>query len=146
MGEEIICTRCNTKVYTTPYSIICAKCEMKSNRKLEKMFELQIAFQERLGNSIPKYSLTIMSNENIELIKNQILAIVDESMEALREVPWKPWKVNLVIDLPSFRTELIDIFHFLINLFLYAGMNVEMVWKIFLEKNKINNQRQDNGY
>lgn len=118
----------------------------------QDMFNLQISFQKRLNNNIPNFGFkefSLISKENVSLIKNQILALVDEAMEALREIPWKPWKNILTfesVDLIKFRTELIDIQHFLINLFLYAGMTPEMVWKIFLEKNKINNQRQDNGY
>ena len=42
--------------------------------------------------------------------------------------------------------ELIDIFHFLVNLFLFAGMDSNMVLEYFLEKNKINVQRQKDGY
>lgn len=114
---------------------------------LEKIFELQTTFQESLGHFIPKYALTIGSKENVELIKLQTLALVDEAMESLREIPWKPWKhVNTTIDLEKYRMELIDIFHFLVNLFLFAGMDVRMVLEYYLRKNKINTVRQKNGY
>lgn len=115
-------------------------------RILENIFRLQVSFQKLLGNDIPKYASSILSKENVEIIKNQILALVDESMEALREIPWKPWKVNNTINLDNFRMELIDIFHFLINLFLYAGMSPQMVWDYFYLKNKTNVQRQKDGY
>ena len=114
--------------------------------KLEDIFQLQKSFQQLLGNPIPIYSIDFINIHNIELIKNQILALVDETMEALREIPWKPWKIKNIIDVPKFRVELIDIFHFLINLFIFAGMDASKVWSLFLEKNRINVKRQENGY
>ncbi|GAH98577.1 unnamed protein product, partial [marine sediment metagenome] len=42
--------------------------------------------------------------------------------------------------------ELIDILHFLINLFIFTGMNEKEVFSIFKIKNKINKERQKNGY
>lgn len=113
---------------------------------LEKIFQLQIDFQESLGHYIPKYALTVGSKENVDIIKNQMLALVDEAMEALREIPWKPWKISSSFDLVKYREELIDIFHFLVNLFLFAGMDTKMVLEYFLDKNKINVQRQKDGY
>lgn len=114
---------------------------------LEKIFELQTTFQKSLGNFIPKYALTIISKENVDILQLQTLALVDEAMESLREIPWKPWKIiNTSFDLEAYRMELIDIFHFLINLFIFAGMDVPMVLKYYLEKNKINKERQKNGY
>lgn len=113
---------------------------------LENIFVIQTNFQKMLGSAIPITSLDIMSSSNINNIKNQILALVDESMEALREIPWKAWKINTSFDIPKFRMELIDVFHFLINLFIFAGMDSNMVLQYFLEKNKINVQRQKDGY
>ncbi len=114
---------------------------------LEKIFELQTIFQKSLGYNIPKYALSIMSKENVELIKIQTLALIDEAMESLREVPWKPWKnTNRTIDLEAYRMELIDIFHFLVNLFIFAGMDTQMVLEYYLRKNKINLERQKSGY
>lgn len=115
-------------------------------RILENIFQLQISFQKLLGFNIPRYERSIMSKENIRIIKNQILALVDESMEALREIPWKPWKINNTINLKKYRMELIDIFHFLINLFIFAGMTPNMVWDYFYLKNQTNVQRQKDGY
>jgi len=113
----------------------------------ETIFELQVNFQKLLNNPIPNFDgILFVKDINIDLIKNQILALVDESMEALREIPWKPWKVNLNIDLEKYRMELIDIFHFLINLFIFAGMSPIMIFKMFVKKNEINVQRQKDGY
>ena len=117
-----------------------------NTNNLEYLFKLQEKFQELIGNEIPYIKDYINNPINIELIKNQILALYDEVGEALREVPWKPWKLNQKFNVKKFRIELIDIFHFLINLFLLSGMNSRQVINLFKNKNKINIRRQKNGY
>lgn len=115
-------------------------------KELEELFYLQIKFQESMGITFPRWKNDISDKYNIELIKNQILALYDEVGEALREVPWKPWKVNQEFNINKFKMELIDIFHFLINLFLLVNMDSEEVINLFKIKNEINRKRQKNGY
>jgi len=114
--------------------------------ELEKLFELQKQFQRLLGIEFPYIKDYIINPINIELIKNQILALYDEIGEALREVPWKPWKINQDFNVAKFKMELIDVFHFLINLFLLSGMEAKDVFETFIRKNKINVRRQKDGY
>jgi len=117
-----------------------------NTNSLEYLFKLQEDFFKILGNEIPYIKDYIINPINIELIKNQILALFDEVAEALREVPWKPWKLNQEFNVKKFKIELIDIFHFLINLFLLSGMNSRQVINLFKNKNKINIRRQKDGY
>lgn len=119
-----------------------------NTNNLEYLFKLQKNFQYLLGNNFPSNNnhKEIKDFTNIHLIKNQILALFDETSEALREVPWKPWKLNQEFNVKKFRIELIDIFHFLINLFLLSGMNSRQVINLFKNKNKINRRRQKDGY
>jgi len=111
---------------------------------LEELFDLQIKFQQLLGYDIFPPWLDLF--DNIELIKNQLLALFSEVGEALKEVPWKPWKKNQDFNVAKFKIELIDVFHFLINLFLLSGMNSNDVIELFKTKNEINVRRQKNGY
>lgn len=115
-------------------------------KELEELFKLQIEFQESLGNSISDYLSFVILPKNIQILKNQLLALFSEIGEALQEVPWKPWKQNQNFNVSKFRMELIDVFHFLINLFLYSGMDSNDVIKLFKLKNKINIRRQKDGY
>lgn len=103
---------------------------------LEKLFEKQEILQRRLNNDI-----TTQEYKNI-----MILALMDELTEALRETPWKPWKKNQEYNEEKFQNELIDAWHFLINLSLSSGMDATMVYMKFLEKNKENHNRQDRMY
>lgn len=117
-----------------------------NTNNLEYLFKLQQNFFNILKDNIPVNKFHVITKENVELIKNQILALFDEVSEALREVPWKPWKENQDFNVSKFRMELIDVFHFLINLFLLSGMNSQEVINLFKNKNKINVRRQKDGY
>jgi dimeric dUTPase (all-alpha-NTP-PPase superfamily) len=105
------------------------------------MFKKQRELQERLKTPLkpedPGYQ------ENIRVMT---LAAIDELMEALRETPWKPWKKQQVLNPDNFKKELIDAWHFLINLSLLAGMGSEELYNLYMGKNQENFKRQESGY
>jgi dimeric dUTPase (all-alpha-NTP-PPase superfamily) len=74
------------------------------------------------------------------------LALIDEIMEALRETPWKPWKKQQEFHQEKFKEELIDCWHFLINLTLASGMDAQELYDKFVNKNNENFKRQKNNY
>jgi len=103
--------------------------------KLEKLFELQETFQKSMNQ---KY--------DIQYIKDMTLALQVELSEAIQETAWKPWKKNAKYNKEKFQKELIDCWHFLINLSIASGMNAEGVYNKFVIKHKINRRRQKNDY
>ena len=46
----------------------------------------------------------------------------------------------------KFKKEMVDAFHFFMNILLAADMDSEDLFNEYLEKNKINIDRQNNGY
>lgn len=113
---------------------------------LSQIVEKQKEFQEFLKVKLPNSIEEMCEKENIENLVFQILAMFDEVSEALACIPWKPWKKVQGFNLNSFKEELIDIFHFLINCCLYVGMSSEDIFNEFMRKNKINWERQKDGY
>lgn len=107
---------------------------------LIELFKKQFALQERLGTT------TQMKTNTVGFVKDQILALEDELHEALRELPWKPWKKHQETNLEAFREELVDAWHFLINLTLASGMSPQELYERFTKKNHVNHERQDGGY
>lgn len=103
--------------------------------KLERIFEQQKKFQEFLH---VKY--------NQEYINIMILACISELMECLKETPWKPWKKQQFNNTQKFKEELADVFHFFINLCLAANLNPQELFGLYMQKNKINFQRQLKNY
>ena len=108
---------------------------------LTQMFLMQLKFQQDTKQDI--FSQQYYSN--------MTQALVDETMEALRETNWKPWKRSYGQPLDAQQVkcrkeELVDCWHFLINLSLAAGMSADDVHQAFLAKHKVNQDRQKQGY
>lgn len=105
---------------------------------ITEMFQKQQLFQSELGN------INLQGNQ--EFINIMTLAAIDELMESLRETPWKPWKKKQEFNQEKFKEELIDVWHFVINLSLASGMDERELYERFMLKNAENNNRQKEGY
>lgn len=88
----------------------------------------------------------------VTFIRWNVLALENELHEALDEVNWKPWAKSPreIRDVEAFRKELVDAFHFLMNLVLTTGSTPEDAVDAFMcqyfEKADVNAQRQADGY
>lgn len=109
--------------------------------KEKTTLELQREFQE-------EYFPQIFDPEQREKWSAHFaVAIMCECVEFLDGINWKMWKKTPVeIDLDYLKKEMIDIQHFLNNLYLIWGMDDEEVRLQYLEKNLENRRRQDTGY
>lgn len=75
------------------------------------------------------------------------MALLDEVHEFMRELNWKPWKKKRKeIELDKIHGELVDCWHFLMQLSLMWGLGPDELFEGYLVKNGINHQRQDGGY
>lgn len=102
--------------------------------------------RDTYGHDFEKMSDT----ERIEFIKTNVLALTDELHEALGEVGWKPWTTSRHINEDAYLGELVDAFHFLMNLVLVLGYKEEVISERFVDryflKRAVNAQRQNDGY
>ena len=103
---------------------------------LQDLFDLQTTFQLLAGYSI----------KTINFIRLSFIGIITEACEALEETNWKPWKKPQDKDEEKFKEEIVDIWHFLINLTLASGMNAEELMRRFKSKNSINTRRHKEKY
>lgn len=117
--------------------------------KLDKMFDIQKSFQDRLKT----FDKIEDDGDKQEFINQNILALVEESVEIMRCTPYKNpnyvkfgWKKNQEWDINLYKDEIVDLFHFLMNLCLVVGMNSTEFFEIYCKKNKVNFKRQDDGY
>lgn len=94
----------------------------------------------------------LSGSEQAEFVRWNVLALEDELHEALAEVNWKPWATAEpgVRDYDAFLGELVDAFHFLMNLALVAGFDPEQAAHAFAhryaKKADRNAERQEEGY
>lgn len=85
-------------------------------------------------------------NDQMEWVRWNVLALQDELHEALAETGWKPWAKSKHINRDAYVSELVDAFHFLMNLMLVVNCDADEFLAKYFEKRGINIERQAAGY
>jgi dimeric dUTPase (all-alpha-NTP-PPase superfamily) len=118
--------------------------------KLQEMLNKQYELQERLGTDFG----AMTAREITAFIKEHSIHVNQEMNEMLYELPFfKPWKnyddmTSDDIDAAFMKAqeEYIDFMHFALNIGLALGFTECMMARMYLDKNKENHRRQDEGY
>ena len=110
---------------------------------LAEMFRMQGELNKRIGVTNPS---EMTEADQVKWILNYCRAMTQEVAELTDSVPWKWWAKYQKFDKQNARVEVVDLFHFLISLAQMLGMSAQDVFQFYLEKNKVNFQRQDSGY
>ena len=118
--------------------------------ELEYMFKMQKAFQDRVDQ---RYKSTDLK-ERAAFLRDHFVFCNQEMQEMLYEIPFfKHWKdyskmtdeeIEEAYD--KAKEEIIDAWHFFINIMLGLGMTAEELFTRYLDKHKENIRRQDEGY
>ena len=126
--------------------------EAKTNgaNPMEVMLNLQASFQHRVD---PRFEADDL-NENAAFIRDHYVYLDQELQEMLYEVPYfKHWKDyskmspdEIMEAYAKAKEELVDAWHFFMNLMLGLGMTAEELYKGYIKKNKENIRRQEEGY
>lgn len=122
---------------------------MKLDDTLAELLCAQLELQRRSLNINP---LTMSTVERIAYVEKMVLGATHELHEGLDEVTWKSWATGepRVHDEHLFN-ELIDVLHFVFNLFLVSRQLDPLVLAseirtAYLRKHEVNVQRQRTGY
>lgn len=110
--------------------------------KLEEIFALQEKLNQRIGVNMAEMN----DEDRVQWILNYIRAMQQELAELTDSVPWKWWAKYQEFDKQNAKVEIVDLFHFLISLAQVMGMSSDDIYDAYLEKNKVNHNRQDSGY
>lgn len=116
---------------------------------LDSMFTMQRQLQrDSFGYDIDRMT----EAERVEYIKWNVLALTDELHEMLAETSWKPWAKNVGINDDKAFNEMIDAWHFMMNIMMAIMPNfspdqltVELR-KRYERKHEVNITRQETGY
>jgi len=115
------------------------------NDKLNDIFERQQRFQIELNKDLGKLlggSKELQYEQQLQrLTKDTVLQLFSEIHEVLSEVKWKDTGAHFDTDRLKIKEEIIDVFHFVINLALIWGMDAEELYKEFVKKNNKNYER-----
>ena len=88
----------------------------------------------------------LSDEDRAEFIRWNMLALEDELHEALAEVGWKPWATSKHLNYDAYKSELVDAFHFFMNLMLAAGIGADEFLASYRRKREVNITRQRDGY
>lgn len=111
--------------------------------RLAIMLNMQSELQEKhFGARVEE----LEGEERIQFVKDMHIALTDELHEALGEIGWKPWATSKHFNEDAFKGELIDAWHFFMNLCIVAGMDAEELFERYLSKHNVNVSRQEEGY
>jgi len=132
--------------------------------KLEKLFSLQETLndfvflkqdlRDKNGKVLTMAALREQSQNgeplgpNTEVnqwLRKYLEALTDESRELGEELLWKWWSKDK-LDIQNIRIEIVDQLHFWLSLAITAGMDAEKVFDIYMQKNRVNIERQQAGY
>lgn len=139
---------CNT-TFNKDYALL-TKRNYGDVNTLQVMFDKQRAFQTSLGTNLDNLSI----QERVAYIKEHSIHLSQEINESLYELPFfKPWKdytgmtvgeQELAMD--KARKELIDAWHFFMNMALAMGFSPLSFYLEYMSKHKENYKRQEEGY
>lgn len=110
------------------------------------MFKEMFRMQEELNRRIGVDCSNMTEEQQTHWILNYCRAMTQEMAELTDSVPWKWWAKYQKFDKHNAKIEVVDLFHFLMSLALVLGMKAEDVYDVYMQKNKVNFQRQDSGY
>lgn len=149
---------------------------IRSNGKqyLDSMLGMQRALQTKLAIEKPEMNLNPndidTAGKTVDWLRTQWDCMSDEFRELLTSLGgmsngekdasgvWKAWKANnlekratLIKDLSpedqlEIKFELIDIWHFFLNMNVALGLDSQEIFELYFLKNKENFDRQNNGY
>lgn len=116
--------------------------------KFDLMFEKQRKLQAKFG-----INDAMDESAKQKYINQMTLAAIRELTEALEETPWKNpqlvefgWKKTSTGSQELFKEELVDVFHFFMNLMIAAEMTPEELWARYQAKHQVNLERRSGGY
>jgi dimeric dUTPase (all-alpha-NTP-PPase superfamily) len=111
---------------------------------LKDIFEKQIELNKKINASLYD-DIKSDADEKRRWFLNFELALRQESSEAIDSLNWKWWKKDEE-DWDNIKIELVDMLHFWVSMCTVAGLTAEEVMTLYFKKNKLNHDRQDQGY
>lgn len=110
------------------------------------MFARQAEFQGMVLGGVKPWGEYETPADAMAAFREQWMAIVKELGEAIDEVGWKPWATSNHVNADAFKAEMVDAWHFFMNLCLMVGMTPDDLFSGYLNKLVVNIKRVVGGY
>ena len=140
--EELIIQFMNLR-HSKPRMHTIIKFKEEDMDKLEQLFKWQKEFMKKIGME----KLPINSSTGQDQIRITTFYLTEELFEAMNLLKMKPWRKNAPeTDENKYKGELIDAFHFFLELLIISGITAEDLHFIYAMKMMENINRQKKGY
>lgn len=106
--------------------------------KLEFLLEEQHKLTKVIGKNIKWYTEASID----EFLFVKCYAMLEEVVEVIRELSWKPWKPKRKFDANKVKEELIDVLHFWLEVANMLNMSADEIVQIYKKKNEKNKNRK----
>lgn len=113
---------------------------------MQRELQTIIAANGDVGASIVIDPEAASPTHRMATLRTQVLATLDEVHEALNETGWKPWAKSQHFNREAFQGELIDAWHFFMNLMMMSGMTADTMMDLYRRKWQVNIDRQRAKY
>lgn len=128
------------------------------NDRLQQLYNKQKELAELQGTPVFDFSKPLGHNAKkllTEWTGEFVKCIIHEAVELEDWLPWKHWsiqpgnKTDIEMwseeHLKEIRMEIIDKLHFFLDLCILWGVTPDMMFKMYMEKHQINNERHNTG-
>lgn len=120
--------------------VIMVTLDPALSKMLKMQRDLQLMYNK--GKTIEEFT----DQERMQALLENAYSLCDEIHEALDETGWKPWTTSNHINKAAFYSEMVDAWHFFMNLMLHSGMTITDLYEGYMKKNVKNYKRQAEGY
>lgn len=123
--------------------------------RLDEMFELQRDLMMAVGPTevqngvdVPQPPYGHLEHRHVQMYIRMLTQFcIEELSEATHHLEAKPWKKNPhPVNVPAYEEELIDAFHFLMEILIVSGFNPADLYDTYRHKQEENVDRQARGY
>jgi len=111
--------------------------------RLARMLNQQRALQRRI-NGYDANDQTV--EQRIANFKISMFALMAELYEAVDEMGWKEWATSRHFNASRVQNEIVDAWHFFMNLVTLSGMSADDLYDGYMRKLAVNHKRRDDGY
>lgn len=116
-------------------------------RQAQLLEKYRIQEEEFLGHPIPPQPFDLNGRPEQIHLKDMFWRITEELGEAANCLKLKPWKSTpMTTDEAHFLEEIVDAFHFFIEMLIFIGFDPETLTKLYLQKAAVNRFRQESNY
>lgn len=108
------------------------------------VLDLILGMQKKFASKFQSFD-NMSLKERVKWTKEYLMHINCEGVELLEMLPFKHWKNydNFKLDEINIKYEIIDMFHFFLDICLVWGITGEELAKLYFAKNKHNFERQE---